>query len=136
MPTTSAIAVRGRWPFSGMVTVAVAVAVPLTWPLPFAMAVAVRVASTAPRRKRGTASTVFSKPLNRRRTSAAAVGLRRIAAVEDHVFHLVAAQALRALLAHHPGDGVGDVALAAAIRADDRRDALVEGQLPIDRKTI
>ena len=55
--------------------------------------------------------------------------LARVAAAEDHVFHLLAAQALGALLAHHPGDGVGDVALAAAVRADDGGDALVEGQL-------
>ena len=53
----------------------------------------------------------------------------RVAAVEDHVFHALAAQALRALLAHHPGDGVGDVALAASVRADDGRHALVEGEL-------
>src|SRR3954471_17975682 len=52
-----------------------------------------------------------------------------VAAVEDDVFHLVAAQALGALLAHHPGDGVGDVALAAPVRADDRRHAFVEGEL-------
>ena len=52
-----------------------------------------------------------------------------IAAVEDDVFHLVAAQALGALLAEHPGDGVGHVALAAAVGPDDGGDALVEGQL-------
>ena len=53
----------------------------------------------------------------------------RIAAAEDHVFHAIAAQTLRALLTHHPGDRIGHVALAAAIRADDGRDPLVEGQL-------
>ena len=41
----------------------------------------------------------------------------------------LATQALGALLAHHPGDGVGDVALAAAVRTDDRGHALVEGEL-------
>jgi len=56
-------------------------------------------------------------------------GLARIAAAEDHVLHLVAAQALRALLAQHPRDGVGDVALAAPVRTDDRGDPLVEGKL-------
>ena len=43
--------------------------------------------------------------------------LSRVAAVEDDVFHPVAAQALGALLAEHPRDGVGDVALAASVRA-------------------
>src|SRR4029078_4132791 len=47
----------------------------------------------------------------------------------DHVFHLVAAQALRALLTHHPRDGVRDVALAAAVRTDHRRHAFVKGEL-------
>ena len=56
-------------------------------------------------------------------------GLAGIAAVEDDVFHLLAAQALGALLAEHPRNGVGDVALAAAVGADDGGDALVEGQL-------
>ncbi len=55
--------------------------------------------------------------------------LPRVAAAEDDVFHLVAAQALGALLAHHPGDGVGDVALAASVGADNRRHPFVEGQL-------
>ena len=49
--------------------------------------------------------------------------LSRVAAAEDDVLHLVAAQALGALLAHHPGDGVGDVALAAAVGSDDGRHA-------------
>src|SRR5207248_8912228 len=52
-----------------------------------------------------------------------------IAAVEDDVLHPLATKALRALLAHHPCDGVGDVALAAPVRADNRRHALVEGEL-------
>ena len=56
-------------------------------------------------------------------------GLARIAAAENDVLHLVAAQALGALLAKHPRDGVGDVALAAAVGADDGGDALVEGKL-------
>src|SRR6185295_17676940 len=55
-------------------------------------------------------------------------GLARIAAAEDDVFHLVAAQTLGALLAHHPRDGVGDVALAAAVRSHDRSDATIESQ--------
>ncbi len=51
------------------------------------------------------------------------------AAVEDHVLHRRAAQALHALLAEHPVDGVGDVALAAAVRAHDAGDAALEGEL-------
>ena len=50
--------------------------------------------------------------------------LQRLAArgaVEDHVLHRRAAQALDALLAEHPVDRVRDVALAAAVRADDAR---------------
>ena len=52
-----------------------------------------------------------------------------IAAVEDHVFHLVAAQALGALLAEDPRNGIGNVALAAPVGPDDGGDALIEGEL-------
>ena len=45
---------------------------------------------------------------------------------EDDVLHLAAAQALRALLAHDPGEGVDDVGLARAVGADDARDARLE----------
>src|SRR5262249_4145265 len=55
--------------------------------------------------------------------------LPRVAAAEQHVFHPLAAQALRALLSHHPRDRVGHVALAAAIRTDDGGHAMVEGEL-------
>ena len=55
--------------------------------------------------------------------------LARVAAAEDDVFHLLAAEALGALLAEHPRDGVGDVALAAAVGSDDGGDASVEGEL-------
>ena len=55
--------------------------------------------------------------------------LARGAAVEDDVFHRVAAQLLGALLAHHPADGVGDVGLAAAVGPDDAGHALAEQQL-------
>ena len=40
-------------------------------------------------------------------------------ALEDDVFHLAAAQVFNPLLAQNPGNRVGDVALAAAVRADD-----------------
>jgi hypothetical protein len=55
--------------------------------------------------------------------------LARVAAAEDDILHLVAAQALGALFPEHPGDGVGDVALAAAVGADDGRHASIEGEL-------
>ena len=54
--------------------------------------------------------------------------LARVAAAEDDVFHLLAAQALGTLLAEHPRDRIGDVALAAPVGADNRRHPLVEGQ--------
>jgi hypothetical protein len=54
--------------------------------------------------------------------------LARVAALEDDVLHLIAAQTLRALLAEHPRDRIDDVALAAAIGPDDGGDAGVEGK--------
>ena len=56
-------------------------------------------------------------------------GLPGVAAAEDDVLHPVAAEALGALLPEDPRDRVGDVALAAAVRADDGGHALVEGKL-------
>ena len=50
-------------------------------------------------------------------------GIAVAGAGEDHVFHARAAQRLGRLLTEHPGDGVGDVRLAAAVRADDGGDA-------------
>ena len=46
-------------------------------------------------------------------------GLAVARTLEDDVFHLAAAQVLNPLLAQNPGDRVGDVALTAAVRADD-----------------
>ena len=42
---------------------------------------------------------------------------------EDDVLHVDAAQQSRRLFAQHPGDGVGDVRLAASVGADDGGDA-------------
>ena len=42
---------------------------------------------------------------------------------EDDVLHGLATEMLGALLAQHPADGVDDVRLSAAVRADDGRDA-------------
>ena len=47
---------------------------------------------------------------------------------EDDVLHLAAAQALGALLAHHPGQGVDDVGLAGAVGTDDAGDARLQLQ--------
>ncbi len=53
-------------------------------------------------------------------------GRQAIAAGKDHIFHLMAAQVAGALLAHGPAQGIDDIGLAAAIRADDRRDARIK----------
>ena len=45
-------------------------------------------------------------------------------ALKDDVLHLAAAQMLYALLAQNPGDRIGNVALAAAIRPDDAGDSV------------
>jgi hypothetical protein len=47
---------------------------------------------------------------------------------EDHVFHLAAAQALRALLAHDPGECVHHVGLACAVRSHDTGNPGFEAQ--------
>ena len=51
-----------------------------------------------------------------------------VGAVEDHVRHRGAAQRRGALLAEDPADGVGDVALAAAVGADNGGDARLEDE--------
>ena len=56
-------------------------------------------------------------------------GPAAVAAREDHVLHALAAQALGALLAEDPRDGVDDVALAAAVGADDGGHPVVEHQV-------
>ena len=48
-------------------------------------------------------------------------GLAVTRAGKDDVFHAGTAQRLGRLLAEHPGNGVGNIGLAAAIRADNRR---------------
>ena len=50
--------------------------------------------------------------------------------VKDDVFHLFAAERLGALLTQHPGNGIGNVAFAAAIWTNDGRDTvIVDGDL-------
>ena len=58
-----------------------------------------------------------------------------LAAVEDHVLHPVAAQGAGLLLTEHPGNGVADVALATAVRADHGGDPVreVEPRAAIER---
>lgn len=51
-----------------------------------------------------------------------------LGAGEDHVGHALAAQVARALLAHHPHDGVDDVALTATVRPDDTRHTRFKGE--------
>src|SRR5262249_14715395 len=58
-----------------------------------------------------------------------AAGFAGARTIEDHVEHLLAAQALGGLLAQHPADRIDDVALAAAVRPDDGGDPAVEVEL-------
>ena len=51
-------------------------------------------------------------------------GLAVACAGEDDVLHVDATQRSRRLLAEHPGDGVGDVRLSAAVRAHDGGNAV------------
>ena len=55
--------------------------------------------------------------------------LARARPEEDHVLHLVAAQALGTLIAEHPLDRVDDVALAATVRPDDTGHAALEVEI-------
>ena len=57
-----------------------------------------------------------------------AQGLVGLGAVEDHVRHRGAAQRRGALLAEDPANRVGDVALAAPVGTDDRRNARLEDE--------
>ena len=56
-------------------------------------------------------------------------GRARAGAGEDHVVHAVAAHRRRAVLAHHPAQGLEQVRLAAAVRPDDARQPLVDHEL-------
>jgi hypothetical protein len=104
-----------------------------------AVAVTVTVAVTVAVRvgRRGRLERVHLRQQRRRQRDATqpqlhlggAGRLARVAAAEDDVFHLLAAQAPGALLPQHPGERVGDVALAAPVRADNGGHAVVEGKL-------
>ena len=49
-----------------------------------------------------------------------------LATGEDHIGRTTGAQRAVTLLAQHPAQGVGDIALAAAVWPDDGRDAAVK----------
>ena len=65
-----------------------------------------------------------------------AEGLARVGAVEDDVDELRAADGGGALFAEHPADRVGDVRLAAAVRADNGDHARLEGEAGLVRKGL
>ena len=65
---------------------------------------------------------------------AEALGAAAGRAAEDDVFHLAAPEGLGALLPQDPADGVHDVALAAAVGADDGGDAPAEVHERLVRK--
>ena len=81
-------------------------------------------------RRRGAAAT----PLKRSRTSAAPVGFRASEPLKmtSSIFSPRRLFALCSPMTHV--EGVGDVALAAAVRADNRGHAAVERQLRSDRR--
>ena len=64
--------------------------------------------------------------VDRQRDLCHAEGLAGGRAVEDDVFHPVAPQRSRAVLPQRPANGVDDIGLAAAVRADHGRDAVAE----------
>ena len=53
-------------------------------------------------------------------------GLARLAAVENHIRHLIAAQRFGGLLAEYPAYGIEHIGFSATVRPDDCRDAFVE----------
>ena len=66
-----------------------------------------------------------------------ATGFAIARALKDDVFHFGAAQVLDALLAQDPGDSVGNIALAAAIRADNAGYAITsEDEVSMVRKGL
>src|SRR6266699_2600810 len=58
-------------------------------------------------------------------------------ALKDDIFHFAAAQMLYALLAQDPGNSVGNIALAAAVRSDNARDSLTgEDEVSVVREGL
>ena len=53
-------------------------------------------------------------------------GLARVAAVENNVGHLVAAERLGRLFPQHPTDGIEHIGFSATVRPNNSRDAFVK----------
>src|SRR6186713_671793 len=112
------------------ISVAVAVAVPIAVTIPAAVAVCLLDADGLfGFRQSGDAAQPQADLGGCRR-------LPRVAAAEDDVLHLLAAQAPCALLAQDPRDGVGDVALATAIGSHNRGHPAIEGEFGSVRKGL
>ena len=62
--------------------------------------------------------------------------LLRVGSVEDDILHLRAAQRAGALFAQHPAHRIGNIALAAPVRPDDRGHPRLELELGLVRKTF
>ena len=56
--------------------------------------------------------------------------------VEDQLLHFVAAEGTGGLLSQHPSNGIGNIALPAAIGANHSRNAVVKGKLCFIRKGL
>ena len=67
---------------------------------------------------------------------AIAHALALLGAAENDVFHLSAAQCLRALFAQHPAHRIGQVGFAASVRPDNTRDAFVKDDHRAFRKRL
>ncbi len=61
-------------------------------------------------------------------------GLARLRTVENHVFHLLAAQRAVPLLSQYPTDRIYDIGLAAAVGSNDCRDTAVERKVYLLRE--
>ena len=58
------------------------------------------------------------------------------AAGKDDIFHLGPAQVLDALFTHDPADGIGNIALAAAIWPNNGRDPIFEIDIDLSAKDL
>ena len=72
--------------------------------------------------------------VERERYFAERLAFARLRAAENDVLHIRAAHRFGGLFAEYPADGIGDVALAAAVGADDARYAVIEFDLGLIRK--
>ena len=72
--------------------------------------------------------------IERERDLAERLALALLRAAENDVLHIGAAHGLGRLFAEHPADGIGHVALAAAVGPDDAGDAVIEFDFGFIRK--